>query len=339
MVIEENISLKDFTTFRTGGEARYFCRVEKKEDLAEAISFAKENRIRFFILGGGSNILISDGKISALVIKIEIKGIEFEKSEEAIVAIAGAGEEWDTFVSDTVERGLIGLENLSLIPGTVGATPVQNVGAYGREVSDTILWVEVFDAEQDRFRILSNEACAFKYRGSIFKSDEGKNLILARVAFRLSRNGPLKTEYPDIQAFFLERGINDPTLRSVREAVVDIRKRKLPDVRKVATAGSYFKNPILTEEMAKKLTEKYPGLRQFPSTNGVKIGAGWMIENLCGMKGAREGNVGTHENQALVLVNFGGAKTEEILGFAKKISECIETKTGIRLESEVEYVS
>ena len=337
MKIEENILLREFTTFRTGGAARYFCRAKSAADLSDAIAFAKEKSIPFFVLGGGSNLLVSDSGFSGLVIKMEISGMNFrENADGSWQAEAGAGENWDGLVTECVRRGLSGVENLSWIPGTVGAAPVQNIGAYGVEAKDSIISVEVFDTRSGKADVLPAADCKFSYRDSIFKHEEGKDFIITRVIFRLQKNVPLKAGYKDVALYFMERNILQPTLLQMREAIIAIRTAKLPDISILGTAGSFFKNPVVAESVRDALREKYPELPSFADKSGyAKIPAAWILDKICGFKGAREGDVGTYRNQALVIVNYGEATAEEIDAFAKKMEKEVEEKTGIKLEREV----
>lgn len=340
MKMLENVSLKDFTTFRTGGLARYFCHVRSEADLKEAVLFAREKSLPFVVLGGGSNVLVSDEGYSGVVIKLEIGGINFRERENGITYVtAGAGENWDAFVAATVVRGLIGLENLSLIPGTVGAAPVQNIGAYGREAKDTIAEVEAFDTETFEIKKFSAEECLFGYRDSFFKTSEGKKYIITRVTFALHKNGALKTDYKDVQEYFLKNNITAPRVIDVRNAVVSIRTAKLPDVREYGTAGSFFKNPVIQNMLAESLKEKYADMPIYSTEHEMKkIPAGWLLDRVCGLKGIEAGRVGTYKNQALVIVNYGGATTAEILDFARSLQEEVKNKTEIVLEFEVQIV-
>lgn len=341
MEMLENVSLKDFTTFRTGGAARYFCRVRSVPDLKEAVLFARQNNLQFFVLGGGSNILIPDDEYAGMAIKVEIGGIEFsEKENGKVLAVAGAGENWDGFVAETVSRKLIGLENLSLIPGTVGAAPVQNIGAYGREVRDVIVEVETFDSETCEIEKFSHEECRFGYRDSFFKTEKGKKYIITRVTFTLQKNGALKTDYKDVKEYFLKHDIVNAGVSDVRDAIVAIRIAKLPDIRECGTAGSFFKNPVISNELANEVLEKYPDIPLYPAVAKTKkVSAGWLLDRACGLKGTGTGHVGTYKNQALVIVNHGGATTKEVLDFAKSLQEEVKNKTGITLEFEVQIIN
>ncbi len=347
MNIAEHVSLKNLTTFKIGGNARFFVAVKSIEELQEAVSFARSQQLSIFILGGGSNVLMSDNGFLGLVIKIEIMGIErVEKSSETYELIAGAGEEWDGFVEYAVKEGLHGLENLSYIPGNVGAAPVQNIGAYGSEVKDTLLWVEALNNETGQLQKFSNEQCQFAYRDSFFKKSEGKKYTIVRVAFLLSKKGTLNTHYKDITEYIKSNVVTDISLRSVRDIVVSIRKAKLPDVKEVGTAGSFFKNPIISKAQYEKLLIKYPELPSYPmkttieyaTGDNIKVPAAWILDTVCGFKGFREGEVGVYKNQALVLVNFGNAKAQNIIELAEKMIACVKEKTEIELEKEVQII-
>ncbi|MDP3962494.1 MAG: UDP-N-acetylmuramate dehydrogenase [bacterium] len=334
MKIEKDKSLKEMTTFKIGGNAQFFCIIEKEEDIVEAVKFAKENNLRFFVLGGGSNILVSDKGFGGLVMKMEMKGIDFNGG----VVSVKAGEDWDNFVGETVSRDLYGLENLSLIPGTCGAAPVQNIGAYGSEVKDTIVSVRALDSKKMEFRDFSNPDCEFEYRNSLFKREAGR-YVISSVIFNLKKNGEVNTDYKDIAEYFLLKGIMRPSLKDVREAVVHIRTNKLPDVKVLGTAGSFFKNPILAHGQANELKKRFPELPVYPfSDENVKVSLAWILDHVCGFKGATKGNVGTYKNQALVLVNNGGATANEIKSFAHELARAVQEKTGIEVEAEIQYV-
>ncbi len=339
MKIIENQSLKELTTFKIGGLARYFCIAKNEDELIEAIGFSKKNKIPFFILGGGSNILVSDKGFDGIVIKIEIKGIKYEENENSIRAIVGAGENWDEFVADTVDKGYYGVENLSLIPGTVGASPVQNIGAYGSEVKDTIESVYVLDAKKDEYKTFSNSECDFSYRDSLFKKEKGRYVVIS-VIFNLSKEGKLNLTYKDVQEYLSRRQNSNPSLRQVRNAIIDIRTNKLPNLQEYGTAGSFFKNVIVSQAKAKEILSKYPEIIIHSiNEKKVKIPLAWILDNICGFRGKRKGNVGVYRNQALVLVNYGNATADEITELAQEMVDAVYEKTGIEIFPEVEYVN
>ncbi len=340
MRILENIPLREYTTFKIGGQARYFCRVKSADDLKAALAFALVKQVPFFILGGGSNVLISDAGFYGLVAKIEIGGVEFRERGNEVLVAAGAGENWDDLVCETVKRGLWGIENLSGIPGTVGAAPVQNIGAYGVELGDVLHFVEVCDKKSGRVMKLLNNECKFAYRDSIFKNNEGSQYVIVRVALRLKKDRAPNLTYKDVAEYFSKRGIKKPTLAGVREAIIEIRSRKFPALLKVGTAGSFFKNPIVSEDKCVELKKRFPELPSFPVGKGkIKISLAWILDHVCGFRGLREGDAGVWEHQALVLVNFGNASAREVSELAKKMIDAVKEKTGIDVRPEVEFVS
>ncbi len=345
LIFKENISLKEFTTMKTGGNARYFFIANNTEILKEAIIFAKEKKKNFFILGGGSNIIISDLGFDGVVIKMEISGVVFEKIDNKKErVIAGAGVVWDRLISKTVDKNLYGLENLSLIPGTVGAAPVQNIGAYGVEVGDLIEWVEVLNTETMKTSKMTNEECLFGYRNSFFKSKEGKKFVILNVAFSLKRNGKLNTQYKDIEDYFEDLSMDvgkkiKPTLKTLPTVIIGIRINKLPDTRKTGTAGSFFKNPIISERKKEELLKKYQDIKYFPAESGVvKLSVAWLIDNIGDWKGVCIKNACVYEKHSLVIVNKGKSTTKEIIFLANKIKNNIKEKTGIELEFEVNII-
>ncbi len=334
MNIQEKVSLADFTTFKIGGPARFFCTVSNDEDLISAISFAKEKKLPFFVLGGGSNILIADSGFPGLVIKNEYRGIEIDGEEVK----AAAGELWDEFVDKTVSVGLRGLENLSAIPGTVGAAPVQNISAYGQEIAGTFKSARVFDTKKMKFVDFSRKDCKFAYRDSIFKHKKGR-YVITHVTFKLSRRAPLNLEYKDVREYFESRSIKSPTLEDVRQAVIDIRWGKLPDWKLWGTAGSFFKNPSITPRKYKKLKSLYPGMPGFEDGKKVKVQLAWILDNICNAKAVSVGQVGTYEKHALVIVAKQGATAKEVVELSQKLMKQVKEKTGIDVEAEVEWVN
>lgn len=340
MIIEENFPLKNLNTFKIGGSARYFCVAENLEDLKKAVRFAYKHSISFFVIGGGSNTLISDGGYKGLVIKNSIKGVSFEEQKDGTTLVsAGAGENWDDLVQKTVEKELTGLENLSGIPGTVGGAPVQNIGAYGVEVGSSILSVETFNSETMVVEILSVKQCFFGYRDSIFKNPFGKSHIITKVVFSLKKNGKTNIIYRDLKEYFEKKGIKEPSVKEAREAVLLIRLGKFPDLNETGTAGSFFKNPIVSEEFFKKLSKKFLDMPFFPAGEGkIKIPLAWILDKVCNFKGKCFGSVCFYEKQPLVLVNTGGAKAKDIMEVSEKIIALVKEKTGIEIEREVQFL-
>lgn len=340
MNIREDVLLAPYTTFHIGGRARYFAEVESDADVVKAVDFAGRNELPIFVLGGGSNLLISDRGYDGLVMHMTGTKIEISKDEESALVVAEAGKSWDSLVGMCVEQGLWGIENLSGIPGNVGATPVQNIGAYGAEVGNYIEWVDVYHKSARIFKRLSKKECLLGYRDSIFKHQAGADLIVLRVAYRLLQKGELNIAYKDLLAYEEhEYALN--TLSRVRQAVLTIRARKFPTYAgsKIGTAGSFFKNPVINSDAGAEFKKRFPDAPTFPQEGGnIKLSAAWIIDNILQMKGIREGNVGTWEAQALVMINCGEATAHEIATFAERIILRAKNEIGITLEPEVVYV-
>lgn len=320
---------------KLGGKTRFFAVVKNTDDVLEAIRFVKEKNIPVHILGGGSNTIFGDFTFPGLTIKIEINEI-FKKQidETTVLLFSGAGVSWDELVAYTVENGLSGVEALSSIPGSVGGTPVQNVGAYGQEVGETIESVEVVDIVSGEIKILSNKDCAFSYRDSIFKNEVKGRYVITHVTFKLSTLPPKIPHYPGVKEYFDTKGIANPTLSDIRGAITEIRKNKLPDPREIASCGSFFKNPFVDEATYLKIKKRYPGLKYFEMEDGTyKIPAGWILETL-GYKGKIIGNFEFYKNNALVLVNKGGGDKEELETLIKEVQEKVQKEFGILIEPE-----
>lgn len=362
--IQEYVDIKDYSTLHIGGQFRYFTVISSTSDLASICVIAHTDSKKIFILGGGSNIVFSDGVIDIFAIKIEIKGFEIvkETDEYSIIKI-GAGELWDKIVEKTVKMNLRGLEALSAIPGTVGATPVQNVGAYGAEVKDTIIEVEVFDIKDNKIKIISNKDCKFGYRDSIFKNEAKGKYVITSVTYRLEKelfknssgkvlgrggqkpvpdhfhkNFSKALLYPGVMKYFEEREIINPNLAQIREAIIYIRSEKLPDPKEIPNVGSFFKNPIVPNEIATKIKKEFPDAKFFQvSDNLIKIPAGWLIEN-AGLKGKSFGKISVYNKNALVLVNTKDATFEDIIYTRNEIIKTVKEKFGIILEQEPEII-
>lgn len=336
MTIREYEPLSRHTTLRTGGPARYFIAAQTEAEIREAIQFANERQLPVLVLGGGSNVLARDEGFDGVVIHIASRGIQRGASLHEVVA--EAGEPWDDLVAWSVGQGMHGLENLSLIPGTVGAAVAGNIGAYGAEVKDTLLWAEALDSRTGTARRFAAGECGLAYRHSFFKTSEGRPYIITRAAFALGGPRALNTHYKDVRDYFAARGIAAPTLAEMREAVIAIRRRKLPEVEQTGTAGSFFKNPVIARAEYELLAERYPGLPGHKEGNdGMKIPLGWVLDRVCGLRGARKGRVGLHAEQALVLVNEGGS-AGEVAAFAGEVAVIVKEKTGIAIDWEVERV-
>lgn len=334
ITILKDVPLAPLTTLKVGGYASFFVKVTEESELKDAISYAKQQGLPVVILGGGSNVLVPDRGIDALVIVPAFVSLTYtEVDDHTVIVTAGAGVVLDELICETVEKGLWGLENLSSIPGSVGGVPVQNVGAYGVEAKDVIQSVTVYDRETESSIVLTNEACAFAYRMSLFKHEEGKRYVITHVAFVLSRVPNPKIVYKDLAAYFSES--REATQKEIRNAVIAIRSAKFPDWHTCGTAGSFFKNPILDEEQFLTLKERYPDMVGYIQNGKAKVSLGWILDHVLHLKGYREGNVGLYEAQALVLVTHGESTSDEIFSFSETIIQKIFDATGIIVEREV----
>ncbi len=337
LVIQENIPLNQYTTFKTGGAARYFVEVKSEEEVKEAGRFSDQKAQPHLNIGGGSNLLISDEGFSGLVILNSLKGRTYtEEPNGEVILVVSAGEMFDDVIAETVVLGYWGLENLSGIPGTVGATPVQNVGAYGVEVAELISSVETYNFTTHEKKVFTKKECEFNYRESFFKKENGKNFFITKVNLKLSKEKTPKLFYADLKNKFLA---STPTQEEIRKTVIEIRAQKFPDWKVYGTAGSFFKNPIIEAEQLVDLLLQYPELPHYEAGAGmVKIPLGYVLDKLCGLKGYRNGKVGLFKEQALVLVNYSDATSEEIKNFATKIAEKVFTKTKIIITPEVRFI-
>ncbi len=339
MTIEENVPLKYLNTMKIGGDARYFCIAKNLDDIEDAVTFAKQMNLPIFVLGGGSNILISDNGFPGLVIKMAVRGIEFEEFDNHVKVKAGAGEHWDYLVEQTVKNNLWGLENLSGIPGTVGGAPVQNIGAYGAEVGPFIDSIDIFDIKEGKTRQIFHEQCRFGYRYSLFKKPEGKNYIILAVTFKLFKKGSPNISYKDLVDFFAGRDISKLSLSEIRNAIIKIRGDKFPPLDKFGTAGSFFKNPFVDGDIFNLIKSNFPNIPSFPAEKGlVKLPLAWILDRVCNLKGQKMGNVCLYEKQPIVLVNIGGATSHEVEIFSDKIIHEVKEKSGIDIEREVEII-
>jgi UDP-N-acetylmuramate dehydrogenase len=332
-MIEHNISLKPFNTFGFDLKAEHFIRFSSILGLSEILKEHAEKPL--FILGGGSNILLTKN-VEGLVLKNEIKGIKIiEDHEDYVIVESGAGEVWHEFVVHSINNGWAGIENLSLIPGSVGASPMQNIGAYGVEIKDVFAYLSALNIVTGEIENFNAEQCQFGYRESVFKQALKGKYVICYVAFKLSKKAIKNTTYGAIEEELKKMGISNPSIEDISKAVISIRQSKLPNPAEIGNAGSFFKNPIVSEQHVQKLQEIYPDIPNYPSINGTKkLAAGWLIEK-AGWKGKTIGNYGVHKNQALVLVNYGGGSGEEILALSTAIIEDIKTKFDVELEREV----
>ncbi|MFZ2253474.1 MAG: UDP-N-acetylmuramate dehydrogenase [Minisyncoccia bacterium] len=334
-IIKQNIPLASYTTLGVGGQAEYFCEVGTEAELREAVAWAHENNHMVTVLGGGSNVLVRDEGVKGLVLRVCILGVIYQTlDDESVYVTVGAGVILDKLIHELVEKKLWGLENLSAIPGTVGAVPIQNVGAYGVEAAEVIIKVTVYDRETGTVHELDCATCAFGYRDSLFKKEGGKRYIILSVTFKVSTIANPKLAYKDLREIFEEGEV--PDIARVRNAVCHIRAQKFPDYTVIGTAGSFFKNPIIAQGEFERLCKDFPELPGFPHGEGmIKISLGWILDKVCNLKGYSEGEVGLYEKQALVLFCAKGIAADDVVSFSEKIIEKVFQKTNIRIEREV----
>ncbi len=335
--IQENVSLKNFNTFGVEANARYFVEINHRDELTELFMDPQWRQTEALVLGGGSNMLLVND-FGGLVIRINIRGIEHRISHQDVFIEAGAGEVWNDLVNFCVIRNYAGLENLSLIPGSVGASPIQNIGAYGVELQDVFHSCCAFEVASGAFKTFNKADCKFGYRESVFKSELKGKYIIVSVKLHLSLVPNFNLSYGAIEQELAARGITEPTIKDVSQVVSHIRVSKLPDPTTIGNAGSFFKNPVIGTEQFKTLQTNFPGVVHYPAHNGhVKLAAGWLIEQ-CGWKGKVVGHTGTWKNQALVLVNHGGATGEEVYSLSSQIIDSVYTKFGVSLQREVNII-
>lgn len=330
---QERVSLKPYNTFGIDVKARYFTQAHDDAQVRQALAEAIERQVRVLVIGGGSNLLLT-GDIDALVLHMASRGRRVLQDDgDRVVVEAEAGEPWHPFVQWSLTQGFCGLENLSLIPGTVGAAPMQNVGAYGVEIKDVFAGLTALDRETGELRDFALEECAFAYRDSLFKRNPGRWLIL-RVRFALSRTLHAHLDYGPVRQRLLEQGVQAPTAMAISEAICSIRREKLPDPAELGNAGSFFKNPVVTAALAEQIRERFPSVVAYPQADGqVKLAAGWLIEQ-AGWKGYRDGDAGVHRLQSLVLVNYGQASGAQLHDLARRIQADIFERFGVELEME-----
>ncbi|GAB5408199.1 MAG: UDP-N-acetylmuramate dehydrogenase [Balneolaceae bacterium] len=333
--IKEQFDLSNYNTMGVKANARFFIKIHSVAELESVLQFASDKELSILVLGGGSNILFVDG-FPGLVISNCIKGVELLSEDESQVFIKlGAGENWHEIVLFCVENDFGGIENLSLIPGTVGAAPIQNIGAYGVEIKDVFVSLEAYLVEEKKLKIFSESECKFGYRDSIFKKELKGKVIITSVTLKLSKQAMPNFEYASLKEMLIEEGVTNPTIKDVSNAVIKVRQSKLPDPDEIGNTGSFFKNPVISVYQFDELKSLYPNLPSYPvSERQVKVPAGWLIEN-AGWKGKRVGEAGVHDRQALVLVNHGKATGKEIWELAQKVIESVHQKFDIRLTPEV----
>ncbi len=336
--IQENISLKPYNSFGVEAKTRYFFEAETMDDLLWIVHHPLYKKDKLIIGGGSNMLLVSDFDGLVIKISLKVKWVEKTDGNQTLVSVM-AGENWHQFVLWTLEQGLGGLENLSLIPGNVGSAPIQNIGAYGVEMKDTFHHLEALNMENGQFEIFQKQRCNFGYRDSFFKRNGSGKYIITRVFFTLTnQNHELKTDYGAIQKE-LEKLGKTASIHSISEAVCNIRRSKLPDPKELGNGGSFFKNPVVPIQHFEKLKKDFPEIVAYPAGDPkkMKLAAGWMIDH-AGWKGHREGNVGVHKNQALVLVNYGGGTGREIFELSDKIKKSVQEKYGVELRREINLV-
>jgi UDP-N-acetylmuramate dehydrogenase len=339
----EQVPLAPYTTFQIGGPARWFAEAASEDDIAAGVAFASERSLPLFILGGGSNLLVSDAGFPGLVLRIALQGIASTHKNDQFIVSAAAGEDWDGLVAYAVAANAAGVECLSGIPGTVGGTPVQNVGAYGQEVSQTIVMVRAFDRKTLRFMDLLAEDCGFSYRRSIFNSTQRERYVVSRVDYALHKDAPANIVYADLTRYFAARNGAAPSLAEVREAVRFIRAQKgmllVPGDADCRSAGSFFKNPVVPvtvlDSLAEELGIEKRSIPAYPARDGeVKLSAAWLIERAGYQKGYALGKAGISSRHTLALINRGGASAAEVTTLRDKVTHTIASRFGIRLEPE-----
>jgi UDP-N-acetylmuramate dehydrogenase len=334
--IHENVSLKNFNSFGIDAFARYFVEINQPEDLTELFKDQQWQQQPRLVMGGGSNMLFTKN-FDGLVIRMNIRGIEHRVNQEKVTVESGAGEVWNDLVNYCVDWGFGGIENLSLIPGSVGASPIQNIGAYGVELKDIFESCQAFEIETGKIKEFSKADCKFDYRESVFKQELKNKFIVLSVKFNLSTVANLQISYGAIADEISKRGIKQPTIKDISQVVSAIRVSKLPDPSTIGNAGSFFKNPIISKNEFEAIYALYPEIVHFLVGNQVKLAAGWLIEQ-CGWKGKIVGNTGTWKNQALVLVNHGNASGSEVLALSEKIISSVKEKFNVTLQREVNII-
>ncbi|MBE7177423.1 MAG: UDP-N-acetylmuramate dehydrogenase [Mucilaginibacter polytrichastri] len=336
--IEENVSLKNLNTFGVEAKARWFTEVNTEDEIVQLFSDPQWRQVPRLILGGGSNMLfIRD--FEGLVIRINIRGLSHHTEGDTVFVKAGAGEVWHDLVMYCVNQDFAGIENMALIPGSVGASPVQNIGAYGVELEQVFESCRAYHIKSGTFREFSKEDCGFSYRESFFKQEGKGQYIITSVVFRLSKSARINTSYGAISAELEQRNILSPTIKDIAQVVSDIRVAKLPDPSTIGNSGSFFKNPVIDEARFLPLKVQFPDIVHYPAPdNQVKLAAGWLIEQ-CGWKGKVHGRTGTWKNQALVLVNHGGATGQEVFDLSTRIIDDVQQKFGVSLEREVNMIA
>jgi UDP-N-acetylmuramate dehydrogenase len=337
--MEQRVPLHKFTTMQIGGPADYFVRVADRDAVKEACTWANQEHLPVFVLGEGSNLVVADSPIHRLVIKMEITGFEkLSESKTHVVWRVGAGEHWDGVVERSVKLGLSGIEAMSMIPGTMGAAPVQNAGAYGQEIADTLTELDAYDMTEEKYVTLSRSECDFGYRNSTFKTDQAGRYIIVSVTIRLSKLPPKRPTYESLKRWLEQHQITDPTVDQIRQGVMAVRARILPDPSVVPNSGSFFKSPIVSSDKLKDIESRYDRVPSYRYGDQYKIAAGWIVEQ-CGFKGAERYGLKVWDNHALVITNPSGAGYADLKQLVDLIVTTAHEKFGLNLEPEPLFLS
>jgi UDP-N-acetylmuramate dehydrogenase len=337
--IQEHVTLAPYTTMKVGGPADYLVPVRSRDEVKEACDWASHEKVPVFVLGEGSNIVVAGSPIRKLVLKVELKGIEkVAETKDSLTMRVGAGEHWDGVVERAVKLGLSGIEAMSMIPGTTGAAPVQNAGAYGQEIADTLVELEAYDMTAQRFVVLEPDDCEFGYRTSAFKTTAAGRYVIVSVTLKLSKKQPPRPTYESLKRWLDEHGIAEPTVEQIREGVMAVRARILPDPSVVPNSGSFFKSPIVSAAKLAEVEREYEKVPSYKYGNRYKIAAGWIVEQ-CGFKGSEHFGLKIWDNHALVITNPNGATYEDLEELVKLIVAKAKDKFGIELEPEPLFVS
>lgn len=336
--IEQNVELAHFTTMRVGGECDYFATCHTVDQVKEACELANQLDLPIFVLGEGSNVIVTDAPVHRMVLRISIPGYEVtrEDADHAWISV-GAGEHWDGVVERSVEAGLAGIEAMSMIPGTTGATPVQNAGAYGQEIADTLVEVEAYDLRDRAMVTLTRDECGFGYRSSAFKGALAGRYVITGVVLKLRKGAPKPPTYASLKRYLAHHDIEDPTVAQIRTAVMSIRARILPDPSVVPNTGSFFKNPIVDQRTLDRLRGRYPEMPAFEYDDGYKLAAGWLMDQ-CGLKGAEKFGLKLHDQHALVITNPNHASYADLEKLVKFVVAEVRRKFDVTLEPEPQFV-
>jgi UDP-N-acetylmuramate dehydrogenase len=337
--LQEDVKLAPFTTMKVGGKVDYMVSVTRRDDVKEVCEFANRQQLPIFVLGEGSNIVVNDASVHRLVLKMEIKGVEkVADTKDAVTLKIGAGEHWDGVVERTVKLGLSGIEAMSMIPGTAGAAPVQNAGAYGQEVADTLVELEAFDMATGKYVTLARDECDFGYRTSMFKTDAAGRYVITTITLKLHKKEPARPTYESLKRWLDEHEIADPSVEQIREGVMAVRARILPDPSVVPNTGSFFKSPIVNAAKLAEIEKNYKKVPSYRYEDGYKIAAGWIVEQ-CGFKGSEHFGFKVWDNHALVITNPNGAGYADLMKLVDMIVKAARAKFGITLEPEPLFVS